>query len=213
MEAIVLVGIPGCGKSTYASMLQSLYNHEIVERDGIRLQLMKEKGLQSETDTRVDFTKWDWSWEKEVTEKQYALIEEYGKQNKNIILSDTNLKYRESLIKFLEELGYQVKVQYLYTPLQVCLQRDLERDYPVSEEPIKKLHEEFMKQLQAEFPFEKEAFIVVCHSCKETKNISGLISITYSAVRYYYNSVVYDVYKKHKDVMDVIIKNNEKYAK
>jgi len=213
MEAIVLVGIPGCGKSTYASMLQNLYGHEIIERDQIRLELMKEKGLQSKNNVRVDFTKWDWSWEKNVTDKQYDLIEKYGKQNKSLVLSDTNLKYRESLVKFLEKLGYQVKVQYLYTPLHVCLQRDLEREYPVGIDPIKRLHEEFMKQLQEEFPFEKESFVVICHSCKETKNISGLISITYSAVRYYYNSVVYDVYKKHKDVMDVIIKNNEKYAK
>jgi len=213
LEAIVLVGIPGCGKSTYASMLQSLYGHEIVERDGIRLQIMNEKGLQQKTDTRVDFTKWNWEWEKDVTEKQYALIEEYGKQGKSLVLSDTNLKYREPLIEFLEKLGYQVKVQYLYTPLQVCIQRDLERDYPVSEEPIKRLHEEFMKQLQTEFPFEKESFVVICHSCKETKHIAGLISSTHSAVRYCYNKFVYNVYKKHRDVVDIIIKDNEKHVK
>jgi len=213
MEAIVLVGVPGCGKSTYASMLQSLYGHDIVERDQIRLELMKEKGLQPEKDVRVDFTKWDWSWEKYVTNIQYALIEEYGKQSKNLILSDTNLKYRDTLVKFLEKLGYNVKVQYLYTPLQVCIQRDLEREHPVSEEPIKRLHEEFIKQLQTDFPFEKETFIVVCHSCKETKHIAGLISSTHFMIGYHYNKFVYNVYRKHKDVIDVILKDNEKYVK
>ena len=206
MEAIVLVGVPGCGKSTYANMIQSLYGHEIVERDQIRLELMKEKGLQPKEDNRVDFTKWDWTWEKDVTNRQYALIEAYGKQGKSLVLSDTNLKYRDTLVKFLEKLDYQVKVQYLYTPLEVCLQRDLEREHPVSEEPIKRLHEEFIKQLQTEFPFEKESFVVICHSCKETKHIAGLISLTWNVVRYYYNNFTYDVYKKHRDVVDTIIK-------
>jgi len=213
MEAIVLVGIPGCGKSTYASMLQNLYGHEIVERDQIRLDLMKEKGLQSKNNVRVDFTKWDWSWEKDVTDKQYALIEKYGKQNKSLVLSDTNLKYRESLVKFLEKLGYQVRVQYLYTPLHVCLQRDLEREYPVGIDPIKRLHEEFMKQLQEEFPFEKESFVVICHSCKETEHIAKLISSTHFMIGYHYNKFVYNVYRKHKDVIDVMIKDIEKYVK
>jgi len=205
LEAIVLVGIPGCGKSTYAEMLQSLYGYEIIERDVIRLQIMKQKGLQPITDTRVDFTKWDWSWEKDVTEKQYALIEEYGKQSKSLVLSDTNLKYRESLVGFLEKLGYQVKVQYLYTPLHVCLQRDSEREYPVSVDPIKRLHEEFMKQIQTDFPFEKEAFVVICHSCAETSHIAGLISITHFVIRYSYKDIVYDVYRKHEDVINAII--------
>ncbi|MFP3256639.1 MAG: AAA family ATPase [Candidatus Nanopusillus acidilobi] len=207
MEAIVLVGTPGCGKSTYAGMLRSLYGHEIVERDQIRLELMKEKGLQPATDTRVDFTKWDWAWEKDVTVKQYELIEKYGKQGKSLVLSDTNLKYRDTLVEFLEKLGYQVKVQYLYTPLDVCLQRDKERDYPVSEEPIKRLHEEFIKQLQDEFPFEKESFVVVCHSCKETKHIDKLISPTHFVVGYHYNKFVYNVYRKNKDVVDTILKS------
>jgi predicted kinase len=206
LEAIVLVGIPGCGKSTYAGMLKDIYGYEIVERDQIRLELMKQKDLQPATDTRVDFTKWDWSWEKEVTDRQYGLIEEYGKQNKSLVLSDTNLKYRESLVQFLEKLGYQVKVQYLYTPLHVCLQRDLEREYPVSIDPIKRLHQEFMVQIQKEFPFEKEAFVVICHSCTETNHIVGRISPTYFVVRYSYKDIVYDVYKKHKDVIDAIIK-------
>jgi len=212
-EAIVLVGIPGCGKSTYANMLQSLYGHEIVERDQIRLELMKQKGLQSKKDTRVDFTKWNWEWEKDVTEKQYSLIEKYAKQNKSLVLSDTNLKYRDILVEFLEKLGYQVKVQYLYTPLDVCLQRDKDRDYPVSEEPIKRLHEEFIKQLQTEFPFEKESFVVICHSCQETKHIDKLISPTHSVVGYHYNKFVYNVYRKNKDVVDIILKDNEKHVK
>jgi len=209
LEAIVLVGIPGCGKSTYAGMLKDIYGYEIVERDQIRLEMMKQKGLQPAADTRVDFTKWDWSWEKDVTEKQYALIEEYARQNKSLVLSDTNLKYRESLVRFLETLGYQVKVQYLYTPLHVCLQRDLDREYPVSIDPIKRLHEEFVKQLQKEFPFEKEAFVVICHSCKETSHIAGCISSTYFVVRYSYKDIVYDVYKKQKEVVDIILNSNK----
>ena len=206
-EAIVLVGIPGCGKSTYAGMLQSLYGYEIVERDQIRLKMMKQKGLQPMADTRVDFTKWDWNLEKDVTEVQYGLIEECAKQNKSLVLSDTNLKYRESLVSFLEKLGYQVKVQYLYTPLHVCLQRDSEREYPVSVDPIKRLHEEFMTQIQKDFPFEKEAFVVICHSCAETSHIAGLISITHFVIRYSYRDIVYDVYRKHEDVINAIIEN------
>jgi predicted kinase len=214
-EAIVLVGVPGCGKSTYAEMFKKFYGYEIVERDMIRLQMMKERGLQAITDTRVDYSKWNWEWPNEeiVTDKHRALIKDFSNQLKSIVISDVNLSYRYNLIPFLRKHGYKVKVQYLYTPLQVCLQRNEKRIYPIWDGVIMGHHDYLIEQLQKEILYDKEPTIVICHSCEETKHLADIIPSEYFVIRYRYNDIVWDVYRKHKDVVDVIIKYSEKNVK
>jgi len=210
-EALVLVGVPGCGKSTYASMFKKFYGYEIVERDQIRLQKMKERGLQPETDTRVDYSKWDWEWPNEeiVTDKHRALIKNFSDQLKSIVISDVNLSYREPLIRFLRKHGYRIKVQYLYTPLQVCIQRDENREYPVGVGIVKGFHDYFITQLKKEYQYDKNPSIVICHSCNETKHLAKLIPQKYFIIRYRYNDIVWDLYRKHKDVVNAIIEKVE----
>ena len=213
-EAIVLVGVPGCGKSTYASMFKKFYGYEIVERDQIRLEMQKEYGKQPLTDTRVDFTKWDFGWphEENVTSKQYKLIKNLSNQLKSVVVSDTNLKvkYRESLIRLLQRQGYKVKVQYLYTPLHVCIDRNKNREYPVDDSVIICLHRDYLiRHLYRESPLEKEAHIIVCHSCEETNHLAKLIPQKYFVMRYRYNNIVWDLYRKQKEVVDVILNSNK----
>jgi len=210
-EALVLVGIPGCGKSTYAEMFKTFYGYEIVERDMVRLQTQKEYGLQPITDTRVDYSKWNWEWPNEeiATDKHHALIKNFSNKLKSIVISDVNLSYRYDLVGFLRKLGYKIKVQYLYTPLEICLQRNEKREYPVYDGVIIGHHKYFMEQLQKEIPYDKEPTIVICHSCEETKHLAEFIPPEHFVIRYYYNDIVWDVYRKHKDVVDAIINDNE----
>jgi len=213
-EAIVLVGVPCSGKSTYASMFKKFYGYEIVERDQIRLEIQKEYGKQPLTDTRVDYSKWNWEWPSEdiVTDKHRALIKNLSNQLKSIVISDVNLSYRYKLIPFLRNHGYKIKVQYLYTPLHICLQRNENRKYPIVTGVIRGDHDYLITQLQKEISYDKEPAIVICHSCEETKHLSKLIPPEHFIIRYRYNDIIYDVYRKHKDVVDVILKDN-KYRK
>jgi len=210
-EAIVLVGVPCSGKSTYASMFKKFYGYEIVERDQIRLEMQKERGLQPLTDTRVDYSKWNWEWPNEdiVTDRQYKLIKNLSNQLKSVVISDVNLSYRYNLIPFLRKHGYQIKVQYLYTPLHVCIQRNESRQYPIDPSVIKGHHDYLITQLQKEISYDKEPAIVICHSCEETKHLSKLIPPEHFIIRYRYNDIIYDVYRKRKEVVDVILKDNE----
>ena len=108
MKAIITIGVSASGKSTWAD--EYFLNHLLtghVERDKIRAIILNEK-TSGETCGRLIWSKWNWKWEKEVTERVWNSIQSFAIGGYNIIISDTNLN-RDRLNEMkrkLVELGY-----------------------------------------------------------------------------------------------------------
>ncbi|MBO9541614.1 AAA family ATPase [bacterium] len=124
MKAIVMVGMPGCGKSTEAAAIEG---YEEINRDNLRLEL---------TGSYEDFTREGW-----INREQARRIRKAAEAGRNVVISDTNTvrRYRRALIKLLKELGFHVEVQVFDVGLETCLLRNKTRSKPVDEEIIRKM--------------------------------------------------------------------------
>jgi predicted kinase len=149
LQSIVLIGIPGSGKTTFARQYQiSNPSFHIIERDDARLRMMKEQSIQSIDDIRVDFSKWDWKREPEITEMVYNDITVHFEHGHNLILSDTNLNvtHRSTLISFLRTTGFDTSLKFIEIELEIAIQRDSLRQYPVGEKIITELYNDWLQQ-------------------------------------------------------------------
>ena len=117
MKAQVLVGVSGSGKTTYAMTMD---DYTIVCRDDIRFgQVMpnahgwKEYSFSKENENRVSII-------------HTAQINRCAELGQDLIVADTNLskKNRRKLIKYLQELGYEVEIVIINLPLKACIERD-----------------------------------------------------------------------------------------
>lgn len=108
MEAIITVGIPRSGKTTYAESLSD--THIDVNRDKIRLTL---SGCRSKLDYWKQPRKKIKNTEDLVTTYYYNYIKMCAISGLNIICSDTNLneKFREDLHYYLESVGYEITIK------------------------------------------------------------------------------------------------------
>lgn len=126
-KAVILMGVPGSGKSTYAQG-NTFKGYSRIERDEIRQELLGNAQ--------------DFSREEEVTIQADKKIERAARTGKNIVISDTNLNkdFRNLLIAKLQTLGFQVEIQVMNTSLAVCKDRNKNRDRNVPNEVIEKMH-------------------------------------------------------------------------
>lgn len=121
MKAIVMVGIPGCGKSTAASELEQAIE---VNRDNLRFEL---------TGSYANF-----EHEGLVSRLHARRIRAAAAEGRDLVVSDTNTlrRYRRGLIKLLKQLGYQVEVVVFDVGPETCLRRNESRSKPVLSEVI-----------------------------------------------------------------------------
>lgn len=142
------VGLPGSGKTTVAlkgvAHLQA-YGHGAVEisRDGIRQQYYgKLSGLTQEQ-------------ENEVTSIEHAQINKALERGFYVWVHDCNLRmgYRKALAQMAENhgVGWQ-QVNLTHVPLDVCLERNRNRDTPVPEEVIRNMYNRYLKSLKGASP-------------------------------------------------------------
>ena len=105
MKAIVCVGIPCSGKSTWARQYCKETGAVEVNRDEWRLKLFDLEYLEQ--------YKYKWGFEQQVTQECESLIRDCARFGKDIVVSDTNLNQgrRENLVNFLEVLGYEVELK------------------------------------------------------------------------------------------------------
>lgn len=121
MKAIVMVGIPGCGKSTAAARLAGAVE---VNRDNLRREL---------TGSYDNF-----AHEGLVSRRHAQRIRAAAAEGRDLVVSDTNTvrRYRRSLIKLLKRLGYRVEVVVFDVGPETCLARNESRSKPVLPEVI-----------------------------------------------------------------------------
>lgn len=124
MKAIVMVGIPGCGKSTAAAELPDAVE---INRDTLRYEL---------TGSYVNF-----EHEGLINRRHAQRIRQAAAEGRDLVVSDTNTvrRYRRSLINRLKCLGYHVEVVVFDVGPETCLDRNQTRSKPVIPEIIHRM--------------------------------------------------------------------------
>lgn len=124
MEAILTIGAPASGKSTWAKQWVS-------ESPDTRIQI--ERDIYRKTIFNLsDLKNYKYTREKEnmVTETIYTTLENNATHmGRDVVISDTNLneKFRMELMHHLKELGYNIKYKLFDVDLWTLLERDEKR--------------------------------------------------------------------------------------
>ena len=124
MRLIVLVGLPGCGKSTYLQRL----GVTALSSDEIRLLL---------TDDATDQTVND-----RVFETLRYLLRQRLSLNRPVTYVDATSLTPEERAPYIgigKSYGCQVEAHFFAIPLEVCMARNLQRHRVVPEEAMKRL--------------------------------------------------------------------------
>lgn len=138
-----LIGPPGCGKSTLATLLTQLYpNSQIISTDKVRLLLFGDESIQG-----------DWSL---IESNVISQMQEAIQAGKSVIYDATNVK-KEWRMSLLQQVNVQWIAWYLQTPLEVCKKWNKQRSRQVPEEVIEAL----FRALQENIPETSEGFVAV----------------------------------------------------
>lgn len=122
--ALILVGIPNSGKSTYAKKLIKTFSHKpfrIVSRDAIRMVAFNLSRYNDYKFTREN--------ELRVTKIHQHILDDYTKTKQNIIIDNTNCKegYIDEYVTYFERKGYIIKIKYFDVSLAKAQVRNIKR--------------------------------------------------------------------------------------
>lgn len=113
-KLVIIRGIPGCGKSTYAAGLAA-NGYNIVNRDTLRLL---HNGAEH-----------NFSDEPKITAVQDALIDYYLRDGRDVVSDDTNVEW--TYVQRIAGIGLrnnaQVEITVLDTPVEVAIARNKAR--------------------------------------------------------------------------------------
>ena len=128
---IVLCGLPGSGKSTYAKYLTESGHFECVSTDHIRKKLYGKEHIQGNG--------------KEVFTTAFLLLQAYGSTKKNCVFDAINIAphVRKRVIKECRDYYDLIVCKYIDTPLDVCLHRNSQRERVVPKEVILRMANQF----------------------------------------------------------------------
>jgi len=138
-KVIIMRGLPGSGKSTYAKQLLNDFpnSYKRINRDELRMML--DNGITSKGN------------EKFVKQLRDILIIKALEAGKHVIVDDTNLS--ETNIVRINQLVHQfnkenkdsvsVEIKEMQTTLDDCIERDKNREKKVGEKVIRDMHRQF----------------------------------------------------------------------
>lgn len=142
-KVIILQGIPGSGKSTWAKeFLKGKEDWVRINRDDLR-------------DMRGDY--WVPKQEKYITDLEFGALRTAMNHNYNVVLDSTNLnpktidKIKEEVKQFNDFFGeyvkdrYEIEFKLMDTPLEVCIERDSKRERPVGRMIITNFYNRYIK--------------------------------------------------------------------
>jgi predicted kinase len=133
---IILIGLPGSGKSTVASdLLRANIQRRVISTDAIRSHLFGDEALQGS---------WSKVW-REVRRQFQQAVEQQTMTGQALeaIYDATNAvrRDRRRVIALARTCGFtDLTGVWLNTPLDVCLQRNLQRDRQVPAAVILRMH-------------------------------------------------------------------------
>ncbi len=133
----VLVGLPGCGKSTYS---ESLEGYTVLSSDMIREEIWGSADVQGNP--------------KEVFDLLYKRMEKLFEQGENVVLDATNIKKRDRSValKLAEKYNQPVEAIVFTVPFDICWERNNSRERKVPMEAYTRMVRQF------EMPTEEEGF-------------------------------------------------------
>ena len=114
-ELVVMVGLQGSGKSTYAR--SQLPQHRLISKDLLRNNSKRQR-------------------------RQLQLIEQSLQAGEAVVVDNTNPhpEDRQPLIELARKLKAPVRAVFLDTPREICWERNAARDTPVPEVGLKVVH-------------------------------------------------------------------------
>lgn len=150
---MILIGISGSGKSTYASKLVAesrSYPYQTdwvsISRDSIRAELFNLKDEDHSGYYMDDlFRK-----EKQVTDEFFDRFQRAIAEERDIIIDNTTLelKYVKRFIRDAEVAGYEYIIKIFDRDLEECIVSDSQRKRQVGEDVIRKQAQKFSKLFQ-----------------------------------------------------------------
>lgn len=149
-KAIITVGIPCSGKTTWAeefvaSRAEIGEKWKVVSRDNTRvlMHLSKRK-------TPFAWKTWNWKWEKEVTAEQELLYNAYFLKCDGIVVADMNLNKsrRQQLLQLLQDIGYETSEQHFEVSFEEACRRDAARLNGVGYAVIAEKYEQWFNEFR-----------------------------------------------------------------
>ena len=134
---IMLVGIPGSGKSTYAAHLVLVTNGIHLSSDGIRAELYGDEAIQGNPS--------------EVFKIMHERTLQALTDGYDVIYDATNItrKDRASIISKLP-IHVEIDCYIMPTPVDICIERDSKRDRSVGKAVIDRMYNRFQFPMYAE---------------------------------------------------------------
>lgn len=148
-KIIILRGVSGSGKSTYAQKLHDEEGYDIVSRDAMRLKLLGPDGLEKYFEHGMDYFLEEFITQKE-TRKLVGLI----RKGHNVVIDNTHIKlaYIQSLVNLFDDLGVcpaDVEIVEFVVTKEVARERCDQRDKkPISDRVLKRQFSEFKPGLE-----------------------------------------------------------------
>lgn len=134
MKAILVIGVPGSGKSTWAEESAAATGARIVELDRARAVVNGDSSVQGNI--------------AEVVSLRDAWLQEAAASEQGVIVSDTNLhpQFRDELVAKLGGLGFEVSFKVFWTDHEISRQRNRGRANPVPEDVMTRFITAFEEQ-------------------------------------------------------------------
>jgi predicted kinase len=132
-KVILLIGVPGSGKSTYAKQRFTTPNHIILSTDSIREELFGDENVQGD-------------WRKIESLLRKRVVDFLVKGTTPVIdATHAQQKHRMHAITWIRHLGAEVHGVHVSTPLAVCQERNQNRSRKVPEAVINSMHAALQK--------------------------------------------------------------------
>jgi predicted kinase len=121
---IMLIGVPGSGKSTKAKELAEEYNATIFSSDSYRVKLCGNESDQTKND--------------EVFKLLYADLKEALQSGTSCILDATNISFksRSRTLEYFKSVSCERIAYVVNTPVSQCILQDLNRSRVVGEKVL-----------------------------------------------------------------------------
>jgi len=160
-KVIILQGLPGSGKSTWAKELLS-------RNPGVYKRINKD-----ELRSMLDNSHWSGGNEKFVLSVRDYLIKEALKDGKSVIVDDTNfhekheIRIKQIVDEYKKETGQVVAVSTRIFPidLEEAIKRDLKRPNSVGEKVIRDMYDKYLKLVEKKVVMQQDQnlpHIIIC---------------------------------------------------